>query len=59
MGDVIGDHLGAGRAVIDEDTRLDRPEAEDDFLSRQNVGQLGTAERAGRGVEIDVVLELV
>ena len=54
-----GDHRPLRRAVIDEHAGARRLEAQRHFLARIDVGELAAAEPAGRGVEVDVVVECV
>ena len=52
-------HRAAWCAVVDEDARFGCLEAQHDFLSRCDVRQVAAAKRAGGGVEVNVVDELV
>ena len=53
--DVPGDHRTFGRAVIDEGSAPGRLEAQLHLLAGVDQRQRATAQRTGRGVEIDVV----
>ena len=59
MRHVPGNHQTARRAVVDENTGLDRLPAHRDFLPRLHVGQVARAQRAGRSMKIDVVNQLI
>ena len=55
VGDVPGHHAAARRTVVDEHARLRCPEAQHGVLSGRHSRQVAAAERADRGVEVDVV----
>ena len=54
-----GDHRPLRRAVIDEHAGARRLEAQRHFLAGIDVGERAAAQRAGRSVEVDVVVERV
>ena len=56
---MVGDHHPARRAVIDVGAGLGRLPAEHHLLARLDQGEPAAAERAGRGVEVDIVVHLV
>ena len=55
--DVEGDHRAARRAVIDVGARLGRLKAQLDLLAWRDEREAAAAERAGRRMEVDIVLE--
>ena len=55
--DVEGDHRAARRAVIDVGARLGRLIAQLDLLAWRDEREAAAAERAGRRMEVDIVLE--
>ena len=56
---VVGDHHPARRAVIDVGAGLGRLPAQHHLLARLDQSEPAAAERAGRGVEVDIVVHLV